>query len=91
MNIPNLEYKSLDVSRGAYTLFFSKITNFVIELTLGHVVTLPMGQVVTLLGPTMEQIVRIFGVNRANCDTSTKVGMRDISIGLVIKYILSDS
>ena len=22
----------------------------------------------------MEQIVRIFGVNRANCDTSTKVG-----------------
>ena len=68
MNIPNLVYKSLDVG----TPYFSTIKNFVIEMTLWHVVTLPLGQVVTLL---VEQIVRIFGVNHANCDTSTKVGM----------------
>ena len=76
MNIPNLVYKSLDVD----TPYFSTITNFVIEMTLGHVVTLPLGYVVALpLGQvvtlSVEQIVRIFGVNRANCDTSTKVGM----------------
>ena len=71
MSISNLAYKSLDVR---YTAFFC-ITNFVSEMTLGHVVTLPLGQVVTLLGPTMEQIVRILGVNRVNCDTSIKVGM----------------
>ena len=45
MNIPNLVYMSLDVG----TPYFSTITNFVIEMTLGHVVTLPLGQVVTLL------------------------------------------
>ena len=56
-----------------YTVFFT-VTNFVIEMTLGHVVTLPLGQVVTCNTLTMEQIVRIFGVNRTNCDTSTKVG-----------------
>ena len=69
-------YNSLDVG----TRYFSTITNFVIEMTLGHVVTLPLGHVVTLpLGHvvtiTVKQIGRIFGVNRANCDTSTKVGM----------------
>ena len=69
MNIPNLVYNSLDVG----TPYFSTITNFVIEMTLGHVVALPMGQVVTLY--TVEQIVCIFWVNRAKCDTSTKVGM----------------
>ena len=45
VNIPNLLYKSLDVG----TPYFSTITHFVIEMTLGHVVTLPLGQVVTLL------------------------------------------
>ena len=44
-------------------------------MTLGHVVTAALGQVVTLLQFTVEQIVRIHGVNRANYDTSTKVGM----------------
>ena len=43
------------------------------EKTSGHVVTLPLGQVVTLL--IMEHIVFIFGMNRAHCDTDTKVGM----------------
>ena len=37
-------------------------------MTSGHVVTLALGQVVTLT-------VCIFGVNRANCDTITKLGM----------------
>ena len=49
VNIPNLVYKSLDVR---YTIFFyieGLITNFLSEMTLGHVVTLPLGQVVTLL------------------------------------------
>ena len=45
MNIQNLVYKSLDVG----TPYFSTIKNFVIEMTLGNVVTLSLGQVVTLL------------------------------------------
>ena len=45
VNIPNLVYKSLDVG----TRYFSTIANFVIDMTLGRVVTLPLGQVVTLL------------------------------------------
>ena len=68
--MPNLVYKSLDV----VTPNYSTITNFVIEMTLAHVVTLPLGQVVTLLRWS-RSIVRIFGLNRANCDTSTKVGI----------------
>ena len=68
MNIPNLVYKSLYVG----TPYFSTIKNVVIEMTLGQVVTLILGHVVILL---VEQIVRILWVNRANCDTSTKVGM----------------
>ena len=68
MSIPNLVYKSLDVR---YTVF-STIANFVSEMTLGHVVTVALGQVVTHI---VEQIVRILGVNRANYDSSTKVGM----------------
>ena len=70
MSIPNLVYKSLDVR---YTVF-STIANFVSEMTLGHVVTVALGQVVTLL-LWSRYIVRILGVNRANYDTSTKVGM----------------
>ena len=42
MSIPNLVYKSLDVR---YTVF-STIANFVSEKTLGHVVTVALGQVV---------------------------------------------
>ena len=45
MNIPNLVYKSLDVG----TSNCSTISNFVIEMTSGHVVTVPLGHVVTLL------------------------------------------
>ena len=45
MSIPNLVYKSLDVR---YTVF-STIANFVSEMTLEHVVTVALGQVVTLL------------------------------------------
>ena len=45
MSISNLVYKSLDVR---YTVF-STIANFVSEKTLGHVVTVALGQVVTLL------------------------------------------
>ena len=58
-------------------------------MTLGQVVTLPSGQVV---GPNTpgEQIVRNLGVNRANYDTSTKVGMRHFYRGLVVKSIPSD-
>ena len=41
-------------------------------MTSGHVVTSALGQVVTL---TVEQIVCIFGVTRANCDTITKLCM----------------
>ena len=65
MNIPNLVHKSLDVG----TPYFSTITNVVIEMTLG------IGASCNTL--TVEQIGRICGVNRANCDTScsTKVGM----------------
>ena len=40
------------------------------EMTLGHVVTAALGQVVTV-----EQIDRILGMNRAKYDSSTKVGM----------------
>ena len=43
-NIPNLVYKSLDVS----IPYFSTITNFVIEMTLGHVVTVSLWHVVKL-------------------------------------------
>ena len=45
MLIPNLVHKSLDVR---YTVF-STMVNFVSEMTLGHVVTVALGQVVTLL------------------------------------------
>ena len=44
MNIPKLVYKSLDVG----IPYFSTIKNFVIDMALGHVVTLPLGQVLTL-------------------------------------------
>ena len=64
MCILNPIYNSLDVR---YTVF-SSITNFVSDMTLGHVVSLALGQVVTLI---TEQIECVFGVNRANCDTVT--------------------
>ena len=82
MNIPNLVYKSLDES----TPYFSAITNFVIEMTLGHVETLPLGQVVTL--NTVEQIVRIFGVNPI-VQIMIPAPKLACDISIVIKYILS--
>ena len=44
----------------------SAITNFVSDVTLGHVVTLALGQIVA------EQMECVFGVNREHCDTITK-------------------
>ena len=45
----------------------STIKHFVSEITLGHIVTMSLGNVVTLI------IVCIFGMNRGNCDVSTKI------------------
>ena len=70
MSIPNLVYKSLDVR---YTVF-STIANFVSERDdVGACCNSCIGASCNTL--TVEQIVRIIGVNRANYDTSTKVGM----------------
>ena len=75
MCIPNAAYNSLDVRY----IVFSTITDFVSEVTLGHVVALALGYVVYNVGLTLtvEQIVGlcIFWMNRANCDTITKLGM----------------
>ena len=40
--IPNLVHNSLDV-QGWHHIFFYTITNFVIEMTSGHIVTLTLG------------------------------------------------
>ena len=68
MCIQNPVYNSLDVKDTVFPTF----RNFVSEMTLGHIITLSLVQVVTL---KVEQIVCILGVNRANCDTITKLGM----------------
>ena len=70
MCIPNHAYNSLDVRY----IVFSTITDFVSEVTLGHVVALALEYVVGLT-LTVEQIVCIFWMNRANCDTITKLGI----------------
>ena len=69
MSIPNIVYKSLDVR---YTVS-STIANFVSEMTSGASCNSCLGASCNTL--TVEQIVRILGVNRANYDTSTKVGI----------------
>ena len=78
MSIPNIVYKSLDVR---YTVFstianytvFSTIANFVSEMTSGASCNSCLGASCNTL--TVEQIVRILGVNRANYDKCTKVGI----------------
>ena len=61
MSIPNLVYQSLDVR---YTIFFYYYKFGERDNVGASCNTL-----------TVEQIVRNLGVNRANYDTSTKVGM----------------
>ena len=68
MCIPNPVYKSLDIR---YTVYFYNY-KFRVRDDIGTCCNICLGQVVTL---TVEQIVCIFGVNRANCDTITKLGM----------------
>ena len=72
MCIPNIVYKYLYVS---YTVVILKL-----QISRGEYVGACCNSV------TLRQIVRIFGVTRANCDTKTLE--HDISI--VIKSILSD-
>ena len=81
MNIPNLVYKSLDVG----TTYFSTIANFVIEMTLGHVVTVLLGHVVTLL--QWSRYVAFWG---ESCKIVIQAPTLECDISIVIKYILSD-
>ena len=69
MNTPNLVYKSLDVG----TRYFFYNYKFRDRDDVGACCNIAIGACCNTL--TVEQIGRIFGVNRANCDTSTKVGM----------------
>ena len=75
MNIPNLVCKSLNVR---YIVFFCNY-NFCDRDDVGACCNIAIGACSNIaIGAgcntlTVEQIVRIFGVNRANCDTSTKV------------------
>ena len=69
MGIPNLVYKSLDVR---YTVFFYYY-KFRERDDVGASYSIAIGASCNTLA--VEQIVRIIGVNRANYDTSTKVGM----------------
>ena len=66
MCIPNPLYNSLDVNR-----FYNNITNF--EMTSGHVVTnIGLGAGCNTYSGANSMH---FGVNCANCDTITKLGM----------------
>ena len=69
MSIPNLVYKSLDV-RYTVFLYYYKFRE---QDGDGASCNIAIGASCNTL--TVEQIVRILGVNRANYDTSTKVGM----------------
>ena len=69
VNIPNLVYNSLDVGR-PYTVFFYSYT-FRDQDDVGVCCNIVVVEGCNTL--TVEQIVRIFGVNRANCDASPKV------------------
>ena len=62
MNIPNLVYKSLDVGR-AYTVLFNNY-QFRDRDDVGACCNIVIGASCNTL--TMEQIVRIFVVNRVN-------------------------
>ena len=70
MSISNLAYKSLDVR---YTAFFYYY-KFRERDYVGACCNIALGAGCNTL--TVEQIVRFLGENRANCDTSTNVGMR---------------
>ena len=73
MDIPNLVGPiRLQVARCRYTVFFYNY-KFRYRDDVGACCNIAIGAGCNTL--TVEQIVRIFGVNRANCDTSTKVGM----------------
>ena len=66
--IPNLVHNSLDVR---YTVFFYTYT-FRERDDVGASSNIGLG--VGCNTHTVEQIVRIFGMNRANCDTPINVG-----------------
>ena len=71
MSIPNLVYKSLDVR---YAVFSTTVyCKFRERDDVGARCNSCLGASCNTL--TVEQIVRILGVNRANYDTSTNVGM----------------
>ena len=67
--IPNLVYESLDVR---YTVFFYNY-KFRERDDVGVCCNIALG--VGCDNLTVEQIGRIFVVNRAHCDRSTNVGM----------------
>ena len=69
MNIPNLVYTSLGVR---YIVFFYNY-KFRDRDDVGACCNSALGAGCNTL--TVEQIGRISAVNRANCDTSTNVGM----------------
>ena len=67
--IPNLVHNSLDVR---YTVFFYNY-KFRVKYYVGACCNVCLGVGCNTL--RVEQKVRIFGMNRANCDTDTIVGM----------------
>ena len=69
MIIPNIVYKSLNVR---YIVFFYYYKCCERD-EVGESCNIAFGASCNTL--TVEQIVRILGVNRANYDTSTNVGM----------------
>ena len=69
MYIPNVVNKSFDVR---YIVFVYNY-KFRERADVGTCCNSALGVGCNTL--TVEQIVRIFGANRANCDRSTKVGM----------------
>ena len=69
VSIPNLVYKSLDVRHTVFVYYYK----FSERDDVGACCNIAIGAGCNTL--TVEQIVRILGVNRANYDTSTKVRM----------------
>ena len=69
MYIPNLVYKSLDVRHKVFVYNYT----FHERGDVGECCNIALGAGCNTL--TVKQIGRNLWVNRANCDTSTKVGM----------------
>ena len=69
MSIPNLVYKSLDV-RNTVFFYYHKFRE---RDDVGESCNIAIGASCNTL--TVGKIVRIIGVNRANYDTRTEVGM----------------